>query len=107
MLKSGYKIISKRKMYFLVMKFSPEMQSLIDELSKAEWHRSTQGNSHEYIIRNKYPELYDKLQELIKRHGIYGKHKKWTYRYYFCEDGMKYWIIPPVLNRARADTGQL
>ena len=60
---------------------------------------------HEYFIRQDFPEVFAKLVDLIKQHGVReqftlrGK-TRW-YRYYYPGDGYKYWSIGNVLNRCK------
>ena len=59
---------------------------------------------HEYILRNEYPEVVARYEALIREHGVREKFilrgRTLTYRYYYGDDGYKYWVMGNVLNRA-------
>ena len=60
---------------------------------------------HEYVLRDACPaEVWRHYRGRIRIHGVNEKftlrgHTQ-TYRYYYCDD-FRYWMIGPVLNRAR------
>ncbi len=63
---------------------------------------------HEYMLRERYPQPYALYQERIARAGrdeqFTFRGGTATYRYYYGDDGYKYWIIDNVLNRALRET---
>jgi len=59
---------------------------------------------HKYILKEDYPDLFDKYKSRIEEDGINEKftlfgHTK-IYRYLYSR-GYKYWIIENVLNRGK------
>jgi hypothetical protein len=55
---------------------------------------------HEYFMREKHPELYDVLAELITRFGVERLFYLTPFRYYDL-DGWTYWRYQILVNRAR------
>jgi len=60
---------------------------------------------HEYVLRDQCPATFDIYKERIREAGVPEKFtlrgRTATYRYYYGDDGYKYWIIGVVLNRAK------
>ena len=60
---------------------------------------------HQYLLRHTAPGVFDWYKLQIAEKGIRERFtlrgKTASYRYYYGPDGYKYWIIGPVLNRAR------
>jgi hypothetical protein len=60
---------------------------------------------HEYILRWRYPEVFEKYRRLIRHEGVKRpftfRGRTNVYRYYYGEHGWKYWVIGHVLSRAR------
>jgi len=61
---------------------------------------------HEYILRDWNPEVYAYFEEKLKTEAVKEpftlRGRTSWYRYYY-EGDYKYWAIPPILNRVRAD----
>jgi hypothetical protein len=59
---------------------------------------------HEYVLRPDCPETFRLYQDRLRKAGVTEKFtlrgRTATYRYYYGNDGYKYWIIGRVLNRA-------
>jgi hypothetical protein len=58
---------------------------------------------HEYLLRHEHPEVFEYYRAKLRTHGVREQftlrgRTSW-YRYYY-EGPYKFWIIPPVLNRA-------
>jgi exonuclease III len=64
---------------------------------------------HEYVLRDQYPQAYALYQERIAQDGRDEKYtlrgRTASYRYYYGDDGYKYWILDEVLNRVSRETG--
>jgi hypothetical protein len=79
------------------------------DLSQVKWTnaKTYQDAPHEYILSWDYPEVFLFYRQLIRREGVRQKFtlrgRTYPYRYYYAEDGWKYWVIQDVLNRARAN----
>jgi hypothetical protein len=60
---------------------------------------------HEYVLRDQCPATFDIYKNRIREAGVPEKFtlrgRTATYRYYYGDDGYKYWIIGVVLNRAQ------
>lgn len=55
---------------------------------------------HEYILKEKQPELYDRLAALIKTDGYDGYFFKVKFRYLDIDD-YKYWAYDILINREK------
>jgi hypothetical protein len=59
---------------------------------------------HEYILRERYPQTHAFYEQRITQEGIDEpftlRGRTATYRYYYADDGYKYWVMGNVLNRA-------
>lgn len=73
-----------------------------NKIKEANWTKTNYVAPHEYIICEKYPELFKALKEKIEKEGYdeefrYFKHRE-IVRYYDHE-GYTYWITGDCLNR--------
>jgi len=77
--------------------------SLKSLIAAAFWKPTTcQGTIplHEYILKEKQPELYARLAPLIKKDGYDGYFFKAKFRYLEI-DGYKYWAYDDLINREK------
>jgi len=62
---------------------------------------------HEYVLFKDHPKLFAKYVRLIKSEGVNERFTlrgyMQTYRYYYGEDGYKYWVMEDVLNCCKAN----
>lgn len=75
--------------------------SLVNLCSSAEWRKTTTYPlhlEHEYVLREKYPELYQLLSDAINRYGYDESFYSKTYRYLIL-DGYRYWHFDTLINR--------
>jgi hypothetical protein len=60
---------------------------------------------HEYVLFEWHPDAYAFYQVKIAEQGVDEQFtlrgRTAVYRYYYADDGYKYWIVGDVLNRAR------
>ena len=59
---------------------------------------------HEYVLKADVPAFFERMEDLIKRHGVYEDftlHGKTSRYKYYHRGNYKYWIIMNVLNRAK------
>lgn len=73
-----------------------------NKIKEANWKKTNYVAPHEYVIREKYPELFNLLKEKIEKEGYdqefcYLKYKKMV-RYYDCGE-YTYWTTGDCLNR--------
>ena len=69
------------------------MMNEIDQLiDNAPWRASTLEGDHEYVMQEKYPELYEPIQKFLKEQGYDAKFGKLTY-IYWNHNGYRYWIV--------------
>ena len=69
------------------------MNNEIDQLiDNAPWRASTLKGDHEYVMQEKYPELYEPIQKFLKEQGYDSNFGKWPYRYWNYK-GYRYWIV--------------
>jgi hypothetical protein len=75
--------------------------SLLDLCNSAEWRKTTTYPphlEHEYILREKYPELFQLLSNAIDQYGYDESFYSKTYRY-LTLDGYRYWHFDTLVNR--------
>lgn len=76
-------------------------------VAKVTWKQSTSEEyktaPHSYIIKQKFPQEWDRLADLIKNCGVYRTWRGHRFKYLIL-DGYCYWSMWPVLNRAKSDT---
>lgn len=63
-----------------------------------EWKATNYKSPHEYIMRSCDPELAAE----IERNGVIELFEGRRYRYLY-KDGYKYWVVHPVINRAKIE----
>jgi hypothetical protein len=82
----------------------------VPDLSQLRWTnaKTYPDAPHEYVLRDRYPEVFAAVQALLKGEGVKEKFtlrgRTSTYRYYYA-GGYKYWIMGQVLNRAKIQSG--
>jgi hypothetical protein len=75
--------------------------SLVNLCGSAEWRKTTTYPphlEHEYILREKYPELFQLLSNAIDQYGYDESFYSKTYRY-LTLDGYRYWHFDTLVNR--------
>ncbi|MCL0105295.1 hypothetical protein M1N90_00875 [Dehalococcoidia bacterium] len=91
---------------------SPDIDILIKD---APWRASSLKGAHEYVMQEKYPQIYAPITALITEEGYDEKFGGWTYRYWNYE-GYRYWIVDTfngipsgnaAINRAKEDAPRL
>jgi len=65
---------------------------------EVNWVKSNWVCPHEYVLRDKCPELAEEIlsSKLVEIYG--GKHYKILYR-----DGYKYWVMGNIINRKKEE----
>ena len=75
--------------------------SLLHLCNSAEWRKTTiypPHLEHEYVLREKYPELFQSLSDAIDKYGYDESFYSKTYRY-LTLDGYRYWHFDTLVNR--------
>jgi hypothetical protein len=75
--------------------------SLLHLCNSAEWRKTTTYPphlEHEYVLREKYPKLFEMLSNAIDQYGYDESFYSKTYRY-LTLDGYRYWHFDTLVNR--------
>ena len=81
------------------LKMQPALKKhYIDRINGAIWTRTTHIQPHEYVVYERYPELYALISGLISEEEYIKEFQGSNYQYIDL-DGYKYWFICPILNR--------
>lgn len=75
--------------------------SLVNHCGSAEWRKTTTYPphlEHEYVLREKYPELFQLLSHAIDEYGYDESFYSKTYRYLTLDD-YRYWHFDTLVNR--------
>lgn len=75
--------------------------SLLNLCISAEWRKTTTYPphlEHEYVLQEKYPELFQMLSNAIDEYGYDESFYSKTYRY-LTLDGYRYWHFDTLVNR--------
>lgn len=80
-----------------------ELRDLVDSLNFV-FAKTLSHIPHWYMRRADDEMAFQYLRRAIKRYGVWGEFRGYTYRYLYLDE-FKYWEIPPVpvINRARID----
>jgi hypothetical protein len=74
---------------------------LLNLCNSVEWRKTTTYPSHlehEYVLQEKYPELFQSLSNAIDKYGYDESFYSKTYRYLILDD-YRYWHFDTLVNR--------
>ena len=73
-----------------------------NKIKEANWIKTNYVTPHEYVVCEKYPELFNLLKEKVKKEGYDKEFRYLKYRKMvrYCDyKGYTYWITGDCLNR--------
>jgi len=75
----------------------------VDEaIEQAKWRTSNYISPHQYFVYEQNQEAFRVIREAIKKDGVTGEFLGRRYKY-LLHEGWKYWVMFPVINRARIE----
>lgn len=77
-------------------------KNILDRIELANWKKTTYIKPHEYIIREKHPDLFKLLSEEIKKNGYDKLFYSKIYKYLDIGEYV-YWCLGNVLNRQKKE----